>query len=192
MRTGRTALALAPLFLGMAYAQAEASDRCLAETIIGGHSVRMTHCALSVLDRSGANILFSEQPLSDAEVEGFLISSYVRPSDPEGRVRSMLRIAFCPGGGNPDADPASVRSVEVGIDSADSPILGRQMVFDPRTDPRMSVSELSGSLAPGARLSGHITGAMTSDGQPYAWDLKFDLGVPAIEAAAGIGCTRYR
>jgi len=174
----------------MAYAQAEASDQCLAETVIGGHPVRMTHCALSVLDRSGANILFSEQPLSDAELEGFLISSYVRPFDPDRRPRSMLRIAFCPGGGTPDADPASVRSLEMAIDSADSLILRRQMVFDPRSDPRMSVIELAGSLNPGARLSGHITGAMTSDGQPYAWDLKFDLAVPAIEAAAGIGCGR--
>jgi hypothetical protein len=190
MRTSCTALALALLSLGAAYPQAEAADRCLAETIIGGHPVRMTHCALSVLDRSGANILFSEQPLSDTEIEGFLISSHVRPFDPDGRPRSLLRIAFCPGGGTPDADPAAVRSLEMAIDSADSPILGRQMVFDPRSDARMSVTELAGSLKPGARLSGQITGAMTSDGQPYAWDLKFDLAVPAIEAAAGIGCGR--
>jgi hypothetical protein len=75
MRTSCTALALALLSLGVAYPQTEAADRCLAETVIGGHPVRMTHCVLWVLDGSGANILFSKQPLSYAEVEGFLIRS---------------------------------------------------------------------------------------------------------------------
>jgi hypothetical protein len=50
------------------------------------------------------------------------------------------------------------------------------------------VERIAGEVKPGGKLAGRITGGRTSDGRPYAWDLVFDVVLPAKEAAAGLTC----
>ena len=101
----------------------------------------------------------------------------------------MMHMAFCPGGGTSEARAAAVKSVELWMASASSMLLGRQWVFDlPKDAGVLKIERMSGTLAPGGRLSGKITGGRTSDGLKYSWEAEFDLAIPVKQAAAGPGC----
>jgi hypothetical protein len=82
-----------------------------------------------------------------------------------------------------------VKSIELSMSSASSVMLQRQWVFDlPKDAKELKIEKLAGTLSPGGRLSGRITGGKTSDGLKYSWEADFDLEIPAKKAAAGAGC----
>jgi hypothetical protein len=81
-----------------------------------------------------------------------------------------------------------VKSVEMSVAHASSPMLGRQWVFELPKDKELKIEKLSGKLALGGRLTGRITGAKTSDGLSYSWQADFDVRLPTKAAAAGLSC----
>lgn len=50
------------------------------------------------------------------------------------------------------------------------------------------VEKIAGNVKAGGNLVGRITGSRTSDGQPYTWDLTFDVTLPTQDAASGVTC----
>ena len=167
---------------------ARAEDHCLVSAVIGGKSVVMKHCAAAVYDHTGLTLFFSETPIGAEEKAMFELNSYPQDTDPAGQPRSMMHLAFCPGGGKPQADAAAVRSVEMSMSHAGSPMLQRQWVFELPKDKELKIEKLDGTLAAGGRISGRFTGGKTSDLLKYSWEVDFDLAVPEKEAAAGAGC----
>ncbi len=165
-----------------------AADKCMVKAVISGQAVEMTHCAMAVMDDKGATLFFSATPIGAAERKAFEGNSYAKDSDPSGKPRSMMHLSFCPGGGKAEPNAAAVKSVEMSMASAASPIAQRQWVFDLPKDKEFAFKALSGSLKPGGRLTGRAAGSKTSDGQKYAWDAQFDVAVPAAMAAAGPSC----
>jgi hypothetical protein len=182
-----TAIATAAL---LATSTAAAQDKCSVKAVIGGQSVEMTHCAIAVMDDKGATILFSATPISAQERTEFQMNSYAKSSAPSGKPRSMMHLMFCAAsGGKSVPDAASVKSVEMSMSHASSLMAQRQWVFDlPKDNKEFAFKTLSGSLKPGARFVGQATGAKTSDGLKYSWDLRFDMAVPTAQAAAGPSC----
>ena len=180
--------AVVATLLVVAGVPARAEDRCLVNAVIGGKSVVMKHCAAAVYDHTGLTLFFSETPIGAEEKAMFELNSYPQDTDPAGQPRSMMHFAFCPGGGQPEADAAAVRSVEMSMSHAGSPMLQRQWVFELPKDKELKIEKLDGTLAAGGRISGRFTGGKTSDLLKYSWEVDFDLAVPEKEAAAGAGC----
>lgn len=184
----RVPLPLATLAAALAAAPSLAADKCLVKAVIGGKAAELKHCAVAVYDEQGVTLFFSETPIGKEEQELFELNSYAKDRDPSGKPRTMMHVGFCPGGGKPGVNAGAVRSVELSMASASSPMLQRQWVFELPKDKDLKIAALAGTLAPGGRLSGRITGDKTSDGQKYTWDAEFDLPIPAKQAAAGVGC----
>lgn len=184
----RLPLALASLAVALAAAPALAADKCVVKVVIGGEAAELKHCAVAVYDEQGVTLFFSETPIEKDEQETFEFSSYAKDRDPSGKPRTMMHVGFCPGGGKPGVNAGAVRSVELSMSSATSPMLQRQWLFELPKDKELKIPALAGTLAPGGRLSGRITGDKTSAGQEYSWDAEFDLAIPAKKAAAGVGC----
>ena len=191
MRLGARSLAFALSVLAPG-SLALAADTCAVKAVIGAKPAVMKSCAVAVYDEKGATLFFSETPIGAEERAMFELNSYPKDVDPSGKPRTMMYVAFCPGGGKSEANPAAVKSVELSVSSASSPMLQRQWVFDLPKDAKeakeLTIETLAGTLAPGGRLSGRITGAKTSDGLRYSWDVAFDLEIPAKQAVAGAGC----
>jgi hypothetical protein len=173
----------------LATSTAAAQDKCSVKAVIGGQAVEMTHCAIAVMDDKGATILFSATPISAQERKEFQMNAYAKSSDPAGKPRSMMHLMFCAGGGKSVPDATAVKSVDMSMSHASSLMAQRQWVFDlPKDNKEFAFQTLSGSLKPGARFVGQATGAKTSDGLKYSWDVRFDMAVPTAEAAAGPSC----
>jgi hypothetical protein len=188
-RAGRC-LVVAAVVLGLAAPAARAADRCIAKAVIGGNLVTLLNCAISFYDsENGVTIWLTEAPLSDDEVSKFQLNSSPEEKDASGRRRTMIYLAFCPGGGKPTPSPDAVKTVEMSLNHASSPLLGMQWVFDlPKDKANLKLEKLSGDLKLGGRLAGKITGARTADEKPYSWDIDFDVALPAKAAAAGPAC----
>ncbi len=73
---------------------------------------------------------FSDAPFSPKELDAFHESSATPDKTPDGKSRTLIYFAFCPGAGQPAARAAAVKSVETDINVAGSVFLGRQWVFD--------------------------------------------------------------
>jgi hypothetical protein len=179
--------AIACLVLLAAAPVARAEDTCLVKAVIGGRAVEMTHCAVAVLDDKGVTLFFSDTPIGAEERALFELNSYAKDTDPAGKERSMMHVAFCPGGGASEADAAAVSSVELSVSHAGFPLGFRQWVFELPKDPSVKFEKLTGTLTAGGRLAGRFTGGKTDELQ-YSWDVAFDLTLPAKGAAAGPGC----
>ncbi len=176
------------LALGFA-AQVQAQQKCSAKGVMGGKKFSMTHCAVAFYDsEKSVTLWFAEEPISAEEAKAFEWNSYPPDKDAGGKKRTKLHLSFCPGGGNPAPSAAAVKFVELGMDHAESPMLGRQWVFDLPKDKELKIENLSGELKLGGRLAGRMTGAKSSDGLPYSWQIDFDLKLPEKAAAAGTGC----
>jgi hypothetical protein len=169
-------------------ATARAEDRCLVKAVIGGKPATMKNCAVAMYDASGVTLFFSESPISAEEAATFQLNSYPKEKDANGKPRSMMHFAFCPGGPKKIPSPGAVKSVEVSVNHASSLLMGRQWVFELPKDKELKIEKLSGKLAPGGRLAGRITGAKTSDGLKYSWEADFDVQLPQKAAAAGPAC----
>lgn len=176
---------------------AQAEGKCLAKGVLGGKKFSMSHCAVSYYDdEHSVTIWFNETAIPAEELKTFQASGYPPDRDAAGKPRTMLHLAFCPGGGKTVPRPGAVKSVELGMSHADSPLLGRQWVFELPKDKELKFEKLSGDLKLGGRLSGHVTGKKTSGeldrdgekGTPDSWEINFDFRLPDKSASGGTGC----
>jgi hypothetical protein len=183
----RRQLLVAVLLMSLA-AAAGAEDRCLVKAVLGGKSVTLKYCEVAMYDEKGVTLAFMEDPIPAEEVEAFQLNSYPKEKDAAGKPRTMIEIGFCPGGGTPAVSPGAVKSVEMSLAHASSPMLGRQWVFDLPKDKELKIEKLSGKLSLGGKLTGRITGGKTSDDLSYSWQADFDVQLPTKAAAAGLSC----
>jgi hypothetical protein len=167
---------------------ASAEDRCLVKAVLGGKSVTLKHCEVAIYDEKGVTLVFMEDPIPVEEATAFQWNSAPREKDTGGKPRTLIEIGFCPGGGTPAVSPGAVKSVEISVAHASSPMLGRQWVFELPKDKELKIEKLSGNLVLGGNLTGRITGARMSDGLSYSWQADFDVQLPAKAAAAGLSC----
>ena len=189
MKMSRTsALALGSL-LALA-PPASAEDSCIVKVVLGGKPVTMRHCVAAVYeDAHSVTLWFSDAPFTAAEVDMFHLNSYAKDKDDAGKPRTMMHMAFCPGGGKAEANPNAVKSVELSVNHASSFMISRQWVFElPKDKENVAFEKLAGAIDRGGRVSGHAKGGKTSDGATYSWDVTFDVTLPGKSAAAGLTC----
>ena len=153
----------------------------------------MKHCAAAVYEpsdgRYSVTLWFSDAPFTDKELEEFHESSSTPDKNADGKPRTSIHFSFCSGVGKAATSPAAVKSVETGIDVAGSPFSGRQWVFElPKEKDILKIEKLTGSIAPGGKLSGRVTGGKVSDGLKYSWEADFDFTLPAKGAFGGTSC----
>ena len=161
---------------------APAKNRCSAVGTMSGERFSLSHCAVSFLaDQHSVAIWFNETPITAAEADDYATSAYTADRK-SGKERTLVRIGFCPGGGNATASPAAVKMLELGSNHAKSVLAGVQTVLHPPGDFR--VERLSGTVEPGAPLSGRFVGKHGSS----AWTIDFDVALPAKDSAAGLVC----
>ncbi|MFI5120842.1 MAG: hypothetical protein ACHQM4_10525 [Thermoanaerobaculia bacterium] len=173
-------------------APAFAKDKCKVKAVLGGKPVTMTHCAAAVYDdQHSVTLYFSDTLFTPDELSAFHVSSYAVDKTADGKPRTMMHFAFCPGAGKPAASAGAVKSVETSANLAGAFLTGRQWRFElPRDKEMLTVEKLTGDVVPGGKLSGRITGGKMSDGLKYSWEADFDFTLPAKSASAGIGGCR--
>jgi hypothetical protein len=174
--------------LAVIAAGACAQSKCTAKGQMGGQAFNLAYCEVAFYSGSpGATIWFSSTPITPEERDFFQISS---SADRFRKGRTMVHLAFCPGGGTTAPSPKAARNVELGFNHATELNLGPQdqWVFDPAKDKQIKFETLTGELKPGGKLSGKVTGAIAAQKPPFNWDLQFDLVLPQRSAGAGPGC----
>jgi hypothetical protein len=163
-----------------------AQDKCSATGVMGGEKFAANNCAVSVFpDSKSVTIWFNESPITPQERDAFQASAYADATK-GGKERTMLLVAFCPGGGAAAASAGAVKSIDMGLSHAKSAMASAQWVVNAPRD--FKVEKMAGEVKPGGSLSGRITGSRSVDGRPYSWDLAFDVTLPTKEAASGLGC----
>ena len=178
---------LASIGLLLSAGSAQAAGTCSASGVMLGEKFSLAHCAAAVLpDENSVTLWFNDQPITPDEQAAFEMSAYAS-TVANGRERTMVVAAFCPGAGNTTASPGAVQSIDMSLNHAKSPMAGRQWLLEAPKD--FKVERVAGDVVPGGKLSGRITGQRASDGQ-YAWDLVFDLVLPTQEAASGVSCPK--
>lgn len=179
------AVLAAGLLLALA-APAHAQNKCTATGVMAGEKFSAGHCAVAFMDdQRSVTIWFNESPITPQEVAAFQQSAFA-DSTKGGKERTMLLVAFCPGGGKPAAAAGAIKSLDLNLTHAKSAMAGAQWVV--QAPKEFKVDRIAGEVKAGGKLAGRITGSRTSDGRPYAWDLTFDLTLPANEAASGVTC----
>lgn len=188
MSTSLRRFSIALAFFALVACAAHAADKCVAKANIGGKAVTFKNCAVAVYDNSGATIWFTDAPLSADELSTFQLNSDAKTTYSDNKMRTMLSLAFCPGGGKATASAASVKSVEV-VANELTPGAWQSFVFAlPADKAKLKIEKLSGELKAGGRLAGKITGSKKEGERPYSWDAEFDVALPEKGAAAGPGC----
>ena len=179
-------LCLAAVWLAASAVTAHAQNKCTATGVMAGEKFAVSNCAVAFLtDERSVTLWFNETPLTPPEIEAFQASAYAK-STKDGKERTMLLVAFCPGGGQATASAGSVKSIDLGLTHAKSAMAGAQWVV--HAPKEFKVERISGDVKPGGTLTGRITGSRSSDGRPYAWDITFDVTLPTKDAAAGVAC----
>ncbi len=178
-----------PVFLALVAASAavSAQNKCIATGQMGGQAFSLTYCEVAYYEGSqGITIWFSSTPITPEERDFFQTSS---SADRFRKGRSMVQVAFCPGGGAV-LSPKAAKSVEIGFKHATVLSLGPQdqWVLEPVSDKQIKIESLTGELKRGGTLSGKITGAVAGQKPAFSWDLQFDLALPQRAAGAGPGC----
>lgn len=177
---------LAAFLLALFAATAHAQNKCSATGVMAREKFVANNCAAALYsDQHSVTLWFNETPISPKEMEDFQSSAYAT-STKDGKERTMLLLAFCPGGGKAVASAGSIKSIDFGMSHAKSAMASAQWVVQAPKD--FKVDKISGDLKPGGSLVGRITGSRSSDGRPYAWDLTFDVTLPTRDAASGITC----
>ena len=153
----------------------------------------MKYCAAAVYepsdDKFSVTFYFSDTLFTAKELEEFRENSSTQDKTADGKPRTMMHFAFCSDVGKAAASAASVKIVETGINVAGAPFSGRQWVFDlPKDKDILKIGKLTGSIVPGGKISGRITGGKLSDGLKYSWEADFEFTLPAKSAFAGLGC----
>lgn len=165
-----------------------AQNKCTAKGQMGGHAFNLTYCEAAYYGSSqGVTLWFSSTPITPEEREFFQMSS---SSDRFKKGRTMVQVAFCPGGGSAVPSPKTAKSVEIGFKHATEMNLGTQdqWVLDPAKDKQIKIEALTGDLKPGGKLAGKITGAIAGRKPAFDWDLQFDFVLPLRSAGGGPGC----
>jgi hypothetical protein len=189
MSTSLRRVSIAFASLALVVSAARAADKCVAKANIGGKAVTLKNCAVAVYDNSGFTLWFTDAPLSADELSTFQLNSDAKTTYPDNKMRTMLSLAFCPGGGKATASATSVKSVEV-VANEVTPGAWQSFVFAlPGDKAHLKIEKLSGELKSGGRLMGKITGGKKEGERPYSWDAEFDVAVPERGAAAGPGCS---
>jgi len=169
-------------------ASSSAQNKCVATGQMGGQAFSLAYCEVAYYEGSnGITIWFSSTPITPEERDFFQTSS---SADRFRKGRSMVHLAFCPGGGSAVPSPKTAKSVEIGFTHATVVSLGpqEQWVLEPATDKQIKVESLNGELKRGGKLSGKITGAISGTKPAFNWNLEFDLVLPQRSAGAGPGC----
>ena len=166
-----------------------AEDTCNVKAVLSGKPVTMKHCAAAIYEvRDGyysLTLYFSDAPFAAKELETFQMNSYATDKTADGKPRTMMHFAFCPGAKN----AAETKSVETSVNLASDFMASRQCVFElPKDKDMLKIERLTGTIAPNGKLSGRITGGKLSDGLKYSWEADFDLTLPAKPAFGGPGC----
>ena len=165
-----------------------AADKCVAKATIAGKAVVLKNCAVALYDDKGVTLWFTDDPISAEELSTFQLNSDAKTKYADNRMRTMLSLAFCPGGGKATPSAAAVESVEI-VANQPTPGAWQSFVFHlPADKANLKIEKLSGDLKTGGRLAGKITGAKNEGEQPYSWDVDFDVALPTKGAAAGPGC----
>ncbi len=168
---------------------AAAQNKCTAKGRMGGEPFDLAHCEVAYYagDQS-VTIWFSSTPIAAEEREFFQMSS---SADRFRKGRTMVQVAFCPGGGQAAASAAAVKSVEIAFAHATVASLGPQdqWVLKPAATKDIRIDRLAGNLSKGGTLNGRITGAIAGRNPPFSWDLAFDLALPQRAAGGGPGCS---
>ncbi|HQR10747.1 MAG TPA: hypothetical protein PLW68_05405 [Casimicrobiaceae bacterium] len=165
-----------------------AQNKCSATGVMAGEKFSAGNCVVAFYpDQNSVTIWFNEAAITPQEQDAFQLSAYA-DSAKGGKDRTMLLALFCPGGGQPAASAGAIKSIDLGMTHAKSAMAGAQWVIEAPRD--FKVERIAGDLKPGGNLSGRITGARTSDGRPYSWDLMFDVTLPLKDAASGMTCRK--
>lgn len=165
-----------------------AEDKCVAKVNIAGKQVTLKSCAVALYDDKSVTLWLTESPISTDELSTFQLNSDAKTTYKDNRLRTMLSLAFCPGGGKATPSAAAVESVEI-VANQPTPGAWQSFVFHlPADKTNLRIEKLSGILKTGGRLAGKITGAKKELDRPYSWDVAFDVALPAKAAAAGPGC----
>ena len=174
--------------LALAAPAARAADKCVAKATIAGKAVVLKNCAVALYDGKGVTLWFTDDPISAEELSTFQLNSDAKTKYADNRMRTMLSLAFCPGGGKATPSAAAVESVEI-VANQPTPGAWQSFVFHlPADKANLKIEKLSGDLKTGGRLAGKVTGAKKEGEQPYSWDVDFDVALPTKGAAAGPGC----
>lgn len=177
---------LAGFILVLLAATVQAQNKCSATGVMAGERFVANNCAVALEnDEHSVTIWFNESPISSKEMDDFQTSAFAGPVK-DGKERTMLLVAFCPGGGKTAASAGSIKSIDLALTHAKSAMAGAQWVI--QAPKEFKVDAISGDLKPGGKLAGKITGSRSSDGRPYSFDLTFDLTLPAKSAASGVAC----
>jgi hypothetical protein len=187
MKTAIVRAAICGILLIVTQAVA-AQGKCAAKGQMGGQAFDLGYCEVAYYAGSnGVTIWFSGTPITAEERDFFHLSS---SADRFKKGRTMVQLAFCPGGGSPTPSPKTAKSLEIVFKHATVASLGpqEQWVLEPAADKRVTVERLAGDLKKGGKLSGKITGAIAGQKPPFNWDLEFDLTLPEKAAGAGPGC----
>ncbi len=181
------AQALLVLLTVIAAATAQAQDKCSARGVMGGEKFVLEYCVMAFEeDFKSVTLWLNEKPISAKEAQAFQVSAYARDTDDQGGPRTMMLLAFCPGGGNPVPSAAAVKSIDMGLNHAKSPLIGRQTVI--RAPENFRVERMTGDLRLGGTLAGKAVVTMISDGLPYSWEVDFQAQLPKQSAASGLTC----
>ena len=181
------ALALLALLSVVAPAAGQAPDKCSASGVMGRERFVLQHCVIAFEeDFKSVTLWLNAQPISAKEAEQLRVSAFVRDTDDQGAPRTMMLLAFCPGGSDAIPSAAAVKRIDMGINHVKDPLLGRQAVIRAPGDFR--VERMTGDLRLGGTLAGKIVVSMTSEGLPYAWDVDFQMQLPKQSAASGVTC----
>lgn len=182
----RLSMLLAVVFGSGFAATGVAQDKCSATGVMAGEKFAATHCAAAFLgDQRSVTLWFNESPITAQEAEAFQVSAYANTVK-DGKERTMLLVAFCPGGGQAAASAGAIKSIDLNLTHAKSAMAGAQWVV--KAPKEFKVESIAGDIRPGGKLTGRITGGRSSDGRPYTWDLSFSVTLPAKDAAAGLSC----
>lgn len=188
MSTSLRRFSIALVSLALVASAAHAADKCIAKANIAGNALTLKNCAVAMYDNSGVTLWFTDAPLSADELSTFQLNSDAKTTYSDNRVRTMLSLAFCPGGGKATPSAAAVKSVEI-VANEPTPGAWQSFVFAlPGDKASLKIEKLSGDLKTGGRLAGKITGAKKEGERPYSWDVDFDVALPEKTAAAGPGC----
>ncbi len=164
----------------------QAQNKCSATGLMGGEKFAANYCEAALLeDEHSITLWFNEISIGSQEKENFHLAAYAS-SIKDGKERTMLLVAFCPGGGKPAASPDSIKSISMEMTHAKSPLAGRTWVLEPSKD--LKIEKMIGDIKPNGNIIGKMGINLTSGGLPYSFILEFDVKLPANSAASGVAC----
>src|SRR5215211_2418522 len=99
---------VAAAMLALTAQVALAQNKCTAKGVMAGQKFELAQCEVAYYAGSnGVTVWFSSTPITADERSFFQLSS---TNDKFKQGRTMVTIAFCPGGGSPTPSPATAKS----------------------------------------------------------------------------------